>query len=318
MNTRVIHGKVSVLQQRKSNSIWEQVLKYRYLYLMLLPAIVFYIIFYYFPIYGITLAFQDFSYKEGILGSPFVGLANFKGVFNDPDFWRVTANTVVISFWKLVIGFPAPIITALLLNEISRERTKRFFQTVFTFPHFVSWVVVSAMMFNLLSDSGVVNQLFVVLGLEKMNFLTNASTFRPMLYITDVWKDAGWNTIIYLAAVAGINSELYEASDIDGANRWQRLIHITWPGIRSTAAILLILAAGNVMNAGFDQILNLYNGAVMDKADIIDTYVFRRSILLGSDWGSSTAIGLFKSVINFVLLFGVNGLIRVIGEEGIF
>jgi putative aldouronate transport system permease protein len=297
---------------------WTRILKYKYLYILLFPAVIHYIIFAYLPIYGITLAFQDFSYRRGILGSPWVGLRHFETLFAFRGFWQVFNNTVVISVVKLITAFPVPIIIAVMLNEVRGSLSRRFYQTVYTFPHFLSWVIVSGIIFNFLSTDGVLNQTLVALGGDRVNLLTRVSAFRPMLYVTNIWKSAGWGSIIYLAAIAGINPELYEAASIDGANRYRKMLHITWPGIRSTAGILFILSVANIMNAGFDQIFNLYNPVVYDVADILDTYIYRRALMMGMDFSSATAIGLFKSVINFILLIGANLFIRVLGEEGVF
>ncbi len=295
-----------------------RILKYKYLYILLIPAIVHYIIFAYLPIYGITLAFQDFSYRRGILGSPWVGFKHFEALFAFRGFWQVFRNTVVISIMKLITGFPIPILIALLLNEVRGSLPRRFYQTVYTFPHFLSWVIVSGIIFNLLSTDGVLNQTLVALGGERVNLLTRISAFRPMLYVTNIWKTAGWGSIIYLAAIAGINPELYEAASIDGANRFHKMLHITWPGIRGTVGILFVLSVANIMFAGFDQIFNLYNPVVYEVADILDTYIYRRALMMGMDFSSATAIGLFQSVINFILLVGANLFVRALGEEGVF
>ena len=295
-----------------------RILKHKYLYILLLPAVIHYIIFAYLPIYGITLAFQEFSYRRGILGSPWVGFKHFETLFAFRGFWQVFNNTVVISVVKLITSFPVPIIIAVMLNEVRGSLSRRFYQTVYTFPHFLSWVIVSGIIFNFLSTDGVLNQTLVALGGDRVNLLTRINAFRPLLYVTNIWKSAGWGSIIYLAAIAGINPELYEAASIDGANRYRKMLHITWPGIRSTAGILFILSVANIMNAGFDQIFNLYNPVVYDVADILDTYIYRRALMMGMDFSSATAIGLFKSVINFILLIGANLFVRVLGEEGVF
>ena len=299
------------------NAFFSKLVKYRYIYLLLLPGVLFYIIFSYIPMYGVTLAFKEYQIKPGIIGSPWIGFANFQNIFILDDFWTAFYNTLIISFQRLAIEFPIPIILALLLNEVRNAHLKRLFQTVYTFPNFLSWIVVSGIAFSVLSDDGVLNQILVTLGEQKQSLLMDASWFRPLLYMTSIWKSAGWSSIIYLAAITSINPELYEAATIDGATRLQQLVHITWPGIRSTTAILFILAIGNVMNAGFDQIFNMYNASVYSTADIIDTYIYRRTFQLGSDFGTSTAVGLFKSLINMALLLLANLSVKKIGEEGI-
>jgi len=221
---------------------------------------------------------------------------------------------------KLLIGFPAPIILAIILNEFSRNTAKRFFQTVLTFPHFISWVVLAGILTTIFSRDGVVNQSFLALGWETISPLTDADSFRPMLYMTHIWREIGWDSIIYLAALAGINPELYEAAEVDGANRFQRLVNIAWPGIKSTVAILLILNVGQLLTNGasFDQIFNLYSSPVYEVADVIDTYVYRTSFTVGADFGYTTAVGLVKSVISLVLLVAANTIVKRMGEEGLY
>lgn len=290
---------------------------YKYVYLLLLPGVLYYLIFAYYPMYGITMAFKDFQINKGITGSPWVGMAHFEEIFRLDDFWTAFRNTLSISYQRLLIEFPAPIILALLLNEITSNKWRRFFQTVFTFPNFLSWVVVSGIILSILSDGGILNQILIAFGGEKQSLLMEEGYFRSILYLSSIWKSAGWTAIIYLAAITSINPEIYEAAKVDGAGRLQQIVSVTWPGIRSTVAVLFVLAVGNVMNAGFDQILNMYNPAVYGTADIIDTYIYRRTFQLGSDFGSSTAVGLFKSVINLALLLIANYGVKKMGENGI-
>ncbi|BBI31914.1 ABC transporter permease [Cohnella abietis] len=297
--------------------LFKEVAKHKYMYLLVAPVLVYYILFAYLPMYGIVLAFKDFDYSKGITGSPWVGLKHFQEVIQYSDFWNAFNNTLIISLGRLIFEFPAPIILALLLNEVTRYRLKKFFQTVFTFPHFLSWVILGGIITNFLGDSGVFNQLLVSIGLEKRNLLVEPSSFRYLLFLTDTWREIGWGAILYLAAIAGINPELYEAAHVDGANRFQQLKAVTWPSIRYTASILFILAVGNAMNGGFDQIFNLYNSVVYDVADILDTYVYRYTFITGDSFSISTAVGLIKSIINFALLIGANYLVRYLGEEGV-
>lgn len=299
------------------NTIRRNIRNYKYVYMLLLPGVLYYLIFAYYPMYGITLAFKEFQINKGIFGSPWIGVAHFKEIFLLEDFWTAFSNTLIISYQRLLIEFPAPIILALLLNEITSNKWRRFFQTVLTFPNFLSWVVVSGIILSILSDGGVFNQIIAAFGGEKQSLLMEADYFRPLLYLSSIWKSAGWTAIIYLAAITSINPEIYEAAKVDGAGRFQQIVSVTWPGIRSTVAVLFVLAVGNVMNAGFDQILNMYNSAVYGTADIIDTYIYRRTFQLGSDFGSSTAVGLFKSVINLALLLIANYGVKKMGENGI-
>lgn len=318
METMTKRPSLSKGEIRYRPSLREEIKKHRYLLLLLLPAVAWYIIFCYVPMYGNVVAFKDYNYGLGVWRSPWVGFENFRMAFGDPDFWHVFKNQVIISICGLLINFPVPILIALMLNELTSNKLKRFYQTVFTFPHFISWIVVAAIFFNLLSSEGVVNQLLVVFEAQPQSILTEPATFRPFLYFTQLWKEAGWGSILYLAALTSISPDLYQAASIDGANRMQRLLYITWPGIRSTAAILLVLSAGNILTGGFDQIFNLYNPAVFEVADIVDTYIYRTSILGGENFGYTAAIGLFKSVINLILLVIANFSVRAMGEEGIF
>lgn len=293
----------------------------KYLYLFFLPALLIYIIFSYVPMYGAILAFKDLNFTKGILGSPWTsmhGMKHFYDLLSNMDFRKSFVNTMIISIGRIVFEFPVPVIIALLINEIRKSRLKRVVQTVFTFPHFVSWVIISGIFFNLLSDSGVVNEIIAACGGQKINLLSQPSTFRVLLFATDNWKEAGWSTIIYLATISGINPSLYEAAIVDGANRFQLVRYITWPAIKSVIGVMFILSISRLMNAGFDQIFNLYNPAVYDKADIIDTYIYRRTFMLGLDFATSTAVGLFKSVINVIMLIVGNAVISKATGKGIY
>ena len=227
-------------------------------------------------------------------------------------------NTLVISFCRLIFEFPVPVIIALLLNEMRGKRLKRLYQTVYTFPHFLSWVVVAALMQNFFSNSGIINSLITSMGGEGIDFLANSSLFRPLLYATSNWKEAGWSAIIYIAAIAGINPELYESATIDGASRFQRVLHITLPGIMPTICIMLILSVGNIMNGSFEQIFNLRNGAVAQVANTIDVYVYDITFNATPNYGFSTAVGLFKSIVNFVMLLVANIVVEKSSGQGIF
>ncbi|WP_409343167.1 ABC transporter permease [Paenibacillus sp. MBLB4367] len=298
--------------------VWQYVRANRYLYLMLLPALVFYAVFHYYPMYGAIIAFKDFNITKGILGSPWVGTKHFTYLFELDKFWSVFWNTVVISFYRLVFGFPAPIVVALLLHEIMNRVFKRTVQTVIYLPHFISWVILGGLLVNLLStDGGVVNKVIESLGGSPVGFLSDDSHFRSTLVWSMIWKEFGWNTIIYMAALAGVNPQLYEAAVMDGANRWHRIWHITLPCIRSTIVILLLLRIGSMMEAGFEQIFVLYHTGVYSVSDIIDTYVYRIGLTEGR-FSLAAAVGLFKSAINFVLLIVANKLARMMGEQGVY
>jgi putative aldouronate transport system permease protein len=290
----------------------------RQTYLLLLPGLIWYTIFMYFPMYGLTLAFKTYKANLGILGSPWIGLQNYMYVVRTPDFHKALLNTFVISVSRLVFQFPVPVILALLINEISGGRYKKTIQTIFTFPHFLSWVVVASVLLNLLGNGGFVNNVFDYLGLGRIGFLSTPRLFRPMLYITENWKSAGWSAIIYMAAISGIDAEQYESAEIDGVTRMKKILYITIPGIKNTIIVLFILAVGNIMNAGFDQIFNMQNAVVRDTADILDTYVYRITFKAPPDFGFSTAISLFKSVLNFILLLSADRIAKLFGEEGLF
>lgn len=298
---------------RLRSAIWRN----RFIYLLLLPGIVYFAVFRYGPMYGLLLAFKKYNARLGIMGSQWIGLDNFRRIFVTPMSMQSIQNTLVISLFRLVFEFPVPILLALLLNEMRGNRLKRVYQTLYTFPHFLSWIVVAALMKSFLSDSGAVNALAVSLGGEKANFLANPSFFRGLLYATADWKEAGWSAIIYIAAIAGINPELYEAAVMDGANRLQRIIHVTLPGILPTISIMMILAVGNIMNGSFEQIFNLRNGAVTQVANTIDVYVYDITFNATPNYGFSTAVGFFKSAINFLMLIIANTVVRKTTGEGI-
>jgi putative aldouronate transport system permease protein len=289
-------------------------------YLLLVPVVLFYILFSYVPMYGVTLAFKKYMFNKGVLGSPWVGLDNFRYIFQYADFWTAFRNTIIISCGRLLFEFPAAILLALLLNEVAGSKLRRVYQTVFTFPHFLSWVVLGGVLLSILGNTGALHTLLSAVGMEpETSFLANPDTFRPLLYITNIWKEAGWGAIIYLAAIAGISPELYEAAYVDGANRWQQMIHITWPSISGVVAMMLILSVGGILNGGFDQIFNLYSPGVYAVADILDTFMYRLSFSgsVNLGFGVITAVGLFKSVISLFLLVLANYLVKRMGQEGL-
>ena len=292
--------------------------KHKYMYLMLVPAIVYYVIFCYVPMYGASIAFKDFNPMQGIMKSPWVGFDVFEQLFGMSTFYSVFWNTIRISLIRLIFGFPFPIIVALMLNELRWNRVKRVIQTAIYIPNFISWVVLGGIMTSLLSmDSGIVNGIIKMLGFQPIGFLTDERYFVPTMVVSMIWKTFGWNTIIYLAAMTGIDPQLYEAATVDGANRWQRLLHITLPCIRSTIIVVLITRIGSLMQAGFEQIFVLYHPGVYGTADIIDTYVYRMGLQEGK-FELASAVGLFKSVVNFILVVIANKTARMMGEEGIY
>ncbi len=297
----------------------DTIVKYWPLYLMFLPVVVLLVLFNYLPMYGIVLAFKDYWPQYGILGSPWMTplFSNFSVLFADEKFWDVTKNTLIISALRLVFGFPAPILLALFFNEIRSKTFKKVSQTILYLPYFLSWVILAGMLRTMLLSDGIVNDFLGKLGLGPYPFLSKSSLFLPMLIVTDIWKNMGFGSIIYLAAIMGIDSSLYEASLVDGANRFQRMVHITLPGIVMAISINLILSLSGILNAGFDQIFNLYSVPVYDVADIIDTYVYRIGITDG-EFGIATALGLIKSVIGFALILIVNKVTNKLGGVGVW
>ncbi len=291
-----IQGKRSPLQK-----IVNDVAKNKYIYLMLLPVFIYYLMFHYRPMFGVLIAFQDYVPKKGILGSKWIGLENFKEFFQSPYFWTLLRNTIKISLSSIVFGFPAPIILALLINELKNRVYSRVVQTITYLPHFISLVVVCGLLKEFTLDTGVVNDIIAFFGGTRTTMLANPKMFVPLYVISDIWQQVGWNSIIYLAALTSIDMQLYEAAKIDGAGRFKQLLHITLPGISSTIVIMLILRIGNILNVGFEKIILLYNPAIYDTADVISTYVYRVG-LQEFKWGFSTAVGLFNSVVNFGFL----------------
>lgn len=292
--------------------------KYRYLYIMLIPVMSFYIIMHYLPMYGIIISFKNFDILEGILNSPWAGLKYFKQVFGDTNFWNAVRNTFIINGYKLFFAFPVPIIMSLMLNEIKSTKFKRITQTIIYLPHFVSWVVIGGIMLNFLSIyGGPVNRLIEILGGEPIFFMASKEHFRSLLVISHIWRNAGWSTIIYIAALTGINPELYEAAKVDGANRFRQMLHITLPGIMSTIVIMLILNISRILKIGFDQVVVLYNPVVWEVSDILQTYVYRTGLQQGR-YSYAAAAGLFESVVAFILIFASDRLAKAVGEKGLF
>ncbi len=291
---------------------------HRQLLLLLLPGIAFYILFCYYPMWGVQIAFKDFNYKLGIWKSPWIGFEYFTQMLTSPSFGEVFRNTILISLYKLIFGFPAPIILALLLNEIYHNVFRKTVQTMSYLPNFMSWVIVGGLFMNLLSPStGPVNVLIKSLGLKPIYFLGDPRWFRGTLVVTSIWKGVGWGSIVYMAAIAGINQELYEAAVVDGANRLQRVRYITIPELQPVITIMMIFAVGGIINDDFDQIFNLYNDAVLSVGDVISTYTYRRG-LVGMEFSYATAVGLFKNIIAFALLIITNGVSRRISEYGLW
>ncbi|HBM80642.1 MAG TPA: protein lplB [Clostridiaceae bacterium] len=269
--------------------------------------------------YGVIIAFKDFRFADGILGSKWVGFKHFQRLFTSRDFLMILRNTLLLNIYSVVFAFPIPIILAILLNEIRCIFFKKVSQSLFYLPHFISWVVLGGIVVALLSPStGVINIILSrVFGIKPIYFMASTKWWPVVFILSGIWHDAGWGTIIFLAAITGINTELYEAAVLDGANKFQQIWHVTLPGIRSTIAILLILRMGSMMDVGFEQIFILQNGAVTNVAEVISTYVYRLGIQ-GMQYSYTTALGLFQSVISMILVLGSNKIIKAMGETGLW
>ena len=290
----------------------------KYLLLLTLPAVLYYIIFMYLPMGGLLIAFEDYSPRLGIFGSPWVGLKWFKQFFSSIYAWRVIKNTLLISLYGIAWGFPIPVIFALFLNELKNEKFKRVVQTVSYLPHFISTVIICGILINFLSPTeGIVNNIIMRLGGEPINFLNEASWFRTIYVGSGVWQGFGWNSIIYLAAITSIDPTLYEAAKIDGASRWKQMGCITFPSILPTIIIMLIMNTGTIMSVGYEKILLLYNPATYETSDIISSFVYRRG-LEGAEYGFSTAVGLFNSIVNLTLLLTVNKISSKVADVALW
>lgn len=292
--------------------------RYRQIYIILALPVAWYIVFAYVPLGGLCLAFKDYKANLGIWGSPWNGLQNYSYVFRDADFFKSIWRTLSINLGRLIFVFPFPVVFAIMLNEIRFPRGRKFLQTVMTFPNFLSWVIVSSILVNILSFDGMINGLLGLFGIDTVNFLGDEKLFQPLLYMTDVWKSSGWNTIIYLAAITGIDQSQYEAAEVDGASRVQRIFSITLPNLMPTIIIMFIITTGNLMSAGFDQIFNLSNSAVKSVAETLDMYIYRITFQTAPDFGFSTAVALFRSLVNMVLLILADKGSKLMGGNGLF
>ncbi|NLE46114.1 MAG: sugar ABC transporter permease [Chloroflexi bacterium] len=311
---RITRGRES--RQKTLRKMWF----YRYHYLLLAPGLLFFVIFHYVPMWGVIIAFQDFRLWEGILGSPWVGLEHFRFFVNGPYFTRLIRNTLVISFLDLIVVFPTPIILALLLNEVAHRAYKRVIQTISYLPYFVSWVVVGGLLIYIFSiNVGMVTRWLARLGLAPVSILGSRSAFLPLVVGTSIWKGVGWGAIIYLAAIAGINPELYEVAMIDGAGRFQRMLYITIPSIMSVAVIMLILRIGAILNVNFLQILILLgnDASLLEVGDVIQTWVYRAGFRQ-QNMSLATAVGLMNGVVGLILVYVANKIANRLTEGGLW
>lgn len=286
-------------------------------YSMLIPVLLFYLIFFYKPMYGALIAFMDYQPMKGFTGSPWVGFKHFNEFFSSIYFNRIFINTFTLSFLDIIIGFPIPIILTILINEIQNKGYKKLVQTTSYLPHFISIVVVCGMIKDYTATNGVINDIIAMFGGTRFSILQSAQSFKFVYVFSNIWQQAGWSTIIFLSAITGINEELYEAAIIDGANRFNKIIHITLPGILPTIVIMLILRIGQVLNVGFEKILLLYNPSIYESADVISTFVYRKG-LEEFNWSFSTAVGLFNSLVNFGFLLTANWISKKKTDSGLW
>lgn len=296
----------------------KRIFRFRHIYVILLPVVLYYFIFQYLPIGGNLIAFQKFSLTKGIQGSKWIGLDNFKTFLSTYNFWNLMRNTLLISVYNMAVNFPAGIILALLLNEVRNLKFKKLVQTVTYMPHFISAVVICSMVLIFLSSEGMINGIVGLFGVGPISFMTRAGYFRTIYVVMNLWQSVGWNSIIFIAAIAGIDQEVYEAAVIDGAGRWKQAIHVTLPGIAETIVLLLIMNIGQILSVGYEQILLLYNPTIYETADVISTYVYRRTLIEGGNYGYSTAISMFNSIINLILLVSANKISRKVSGKGLW
>ncbi|GIP30213.1 protein LplB [Paenibacillus sp. J23TS9] len=306
--------KVPTKKNKNLNRLWKE----RYLFLLLLPGLAYFIIYRYIPMAGNIIAFQDYSPFQGFFHSDWVGLKHFKTIFEDQEVIRVLWNTLYLSFLQIVFAFPVSIILALMLNEVRNSVYKRLIQSIVYLPHFLSWVIIIGIATVLLKSNGIVNSVLVSLfHMEPIAFLQDPHWFMPLVVLEVIWKESGWGTIIFLAALSGINPSLYEAAAVDGASRWRQMWHITLPALKGTIFILLILRLGSVLDVGFEQIYLMLTPFTMDVGNVLDTFVYFKGIQ-DSDFSFATAVGLFKSVVGLILIVGANRLSKKFGSDGVY
>ncbi|MFC0472076.1 ABC transporter permease [Halalkalibacter kiskunsagensis] len=302
----------------KSGTRFSHFWKFRWLYVFMIPGLLYFFVFKYMPMWGLIMAFKNYRPHLGIMQSEWVGFAHFERFFSLPDFWMLFRNTLLLALYDLVIFFPLTILMAIMLNEIRKEWFKKSVQTIVYIPYFLSWVVIVGITHILLSvEGGVVTEMLSQFRSNPVDFLTSPDWFRPLIVMQMVWKDAGWGTIIFLAALAGVNTQLYEAARLDGANRFRLIWHITLPSIRNIIVILLILRLGNFLDLGFEQIFLMVNSLNREVGEVFDTYVYRTGLVQGQ-FSYSAAVGLFKAAVGLVLVMGANWIAKKFGEEGLY
>ena len=309
--------KVDIKMKTGRNPFLHELERNKYLYIMALPGLLYFLIFCYFPMYGAIIAFKDYAPALGVFKSPWAGVDNFVKFFNGVNFKNVLSNTIVLSLYGIAVGFPLPIIFALMLNELRLKKFKSFVQTVTYIPHFISMVVVCGMIVNFSMKEGLFNTILGYFGVPAENLLLKPELFKSIYVFSSVWQETGWDSIIYLAALTGIDSTFYEAADVDGAGRWRKMFYITIPGILPTIVIVLILRLGNIMNVGFEKVILLYNSITRDSADVISSFVYRKGII-DYDYSFATAVGLFNSVANVIVLTLANTISRKVSESSLW
>jgi putative aldouronate transport system permease protein len=301
----------------KQNVLLARIKRARWSYLLLFPGLLYFLLFYYFPLLGNIIAFQNYSPYLGFFRSSWAGFSNFVSVFSDPEVGTVISNTLIISLLQIIFAFPVGIVLSLMLNALISERFKRFMQSVVYLPHFIGWVIIISIWQQLFGGDGMVNHLILGLGGHPINIMANPDFFKPLVVLQVIWKETGWSTILFMAAITAIDVSLYEAAVVDGAGKWRRMWHITLPGIRGIIVLLLILRIGNILNTGFEQIFLQRNAVGLNVADVIDTFVYDRGIING-DWSIAAAIALVKTIIGAVLVYVANRAAKRIGEEGLY
>lgn len=306
-----------VQRGRRKMSWFARMKRDRTMLLLMVPGVLFYLLFFYVPLLGNIVAFQDYLPFVGFIDSPFVGLQNFADMVSDPDFWQAVVNTVIISLLQLIFFFPAPILLALLLNSVLSTGIRRLIQSVVYLPHFISWVIIVAIFDQILGGAGVINQLLRENGLHTFNIIGNPALFKPLITGQVIWQGTGWGTIIFLAAMANVDPNLYEAAAVDGAGSWRRIWHVTLPGIKGVTILLLILRLGAILNVDFQQILLQRDTVGPQSAEVLQTFVYFRGIV-GGNWSLATAVGLVQGVVGAMLVYGANKTAHVFGEPGIY
>lgn len=302
---------------RRKMSWFARMKRDRTMLLLMVPGVLFYLLFFYVPLLGNIVAFQDYLPFVGFIDSPFVGLQNFANMVSDPDFWQAVVNTVIISLLQLIFFFPAPILLALLLNSVLSTGIRRLIQSVVYLPHFISWVIIVAIFDQILGGAGVINQLLREHGLHTFTIIGNPALFKPLITGQVIWQGTGWGTIIFLAAMANVDPNLYEAAAVDGAGSWRRIWHVTLPGIKGVTILLLILRLGAILNVDFQQILLQRDTVGPQSGEVLQTFVYFRGIV-GGNWSLATAVGLVQGVVGAMLVYGANKVAHVFGEPGIY